>query len=189
MMANTAPVRASSSTSPVRDENKTLTPEACMIGVAAPTISSSASKISPSPIPTRPICPARVCLRLRKNATPTKISSGESQERSKVRIRAITAVPTSAPRIITSAGASATSPCDTNDVTSSAVALLLCTRAVTPMPATNASGFFSTLLLRTRRRLAPKTRMMPVRTMCVPHTSREIADNKCKRVNTKEQLH
>jgi hypothetical protein len=32
------------------------------------------------------------------------------------------------------------------------VALLLCTSAVTPMPAQKASGFFSTLLLRTVRK-------------------------------------
>ena len=154
-MANSAPVRASSITSPVSDENSTFTPAAWVIGVAAATISSSASTISPRPIRTRPIWPIRICLRLRNRKTPTRISSGDSQERSKVSTRAISAVPTSAPSMITSAGASPTSPCATKEVTSSAVALLLCTSAVTPMPETNASGFFSTLSLNTRRRLAP----------------------------------
>ena len=41
------------------------------------------------------------------------------------------------------------------------VALLLCTSAVTPIPAQKASGFFSTLRLRTVRRRAPKTRITP----------------------------
>ncbi|MNS62194.1 hypothetical protein D3C72_952460 [compost metagenome] len=116
--------------------------------------------------------------------TPMKISSGDSQERSKVRIRAISAVPTSAPSTITSAGVSATRSCATNDVTSMVVALLLCTRAVTPIPAQKASGFFSTLRLRTVRKRAPKTRITPVRTMCVPQTSRATADSRCNNVST-----
>ncbi|CSP55997.1 Uncharacterised protein [Shigella sonnei] len=45
------------------------------------------------------------------------------------------------------------------------VALLLCTSAVTPIPAQKASGFFSTLRLRTVRKRAPKTRITPVRTI------------------------
>ncbi len=109
-MANSAPVRASSITSPVSDENSTLTPAAWVIGVAAATINSSANTISPRPIRTRPIWPIRICLRLRNRKTPTRISSGDSQERSKVSTRAISAVPTSAPSMITSAGASPTSP-------------------------------------------------------------------------------
>ncbi|MNR43904.1 hypothetical protein D3C85_1625750 [compost metagenome] len=64
------------------------------------------------------------------------------------------------------------------------VALLLCTRAVTPMPAQKASGFFSTLRLRTVRKRAPNTRITPVRTMCVPQTSRATADSRCNSVST-----
>ena len=164
-MANTAPISASSIMSPVNEAKMTCTPLAWVIGVTACTISSSASRISPRPIPTRPSCPARLCLRPRKKMTPIKISSGDSQERSNVRIRAISAVPTSAPRTITSAGASATRSCATNEVTSMVVALLLCTSAVTPMPAQKASGFFSTLPLRTVRKRAPNTRITPVRTI------------------------
>ncbi|MNC17279.1 hypothetical protein D3C75_651530 [compost metagenome] len=155
MMANIAPISASSMISPVSEAKMTCTPEAWVIGVTAATISSSASKISPRPMPTRPSCPARVCLRLRKNITPMKMSSGESHERSKVRIRAISAVPTSAPSTITSAGVSATRSCATKEVTNMVVALLLCTSAVTPIPAQKANGFFSTLRLSTLRRLAP----------------------------------
>ncbi|SUB69133.1 Uncharacterised protein [Pluralibacter gergoviae] len=64
------------------------------------------------------------------------------------------------------------------------VALLLCTRAVTPIPAQKASGFFSTLRLSTVRRRAPKTRITPVRTMWVPHTSSETAESRCNKVST-----
>ena len=64
------------------------------------------------------------------------------------------------------------------------VALLLCTSAVTPIPAQKASGFFSTLRLSTVRKRAPNTRMTPVRTMCVPHTSRATAERRCSKVNT-----
>jgi hypothetical protein len=94
-------------------------------------------------------------LRPRKKITPIKISSGDSHDRSKVSTLAISAVPTSAPSTITSAGVRPTRSWATNEVTSMVVALLLCTSAVTPMPAQKASGFFSTLLLRTVRRRAP----------------------------------
>ncbi len=183
-MAKTAPMSASSMISPVREAKMTCTPLAWVIGVTACTISSSASKIRPRPIPTRPSCPARVCLRPRKKITPIKISSGESQERSNVRTRAISAVPTSAPSTITSAGVNATRSCATKEVTSMVVALLLCTKAVTPMPAQKASGFFSTLRLRTVRKRAPNTRITPVRTIWVPHTSSATAESRCNRVST-----
>ncbi|MCY1428594.1 hypothetical protein D9M71_444840 [compost metagenome] len=154
-MANSAPIRASSITSPVRLENSTLTPLAWVIGSAAATISCSARMISPRPMNTRPSWPMRVCLRVRKRITPKKISSGDSHDRSRVSTRAISAVPTSAPSMIASAGASAIRPPATKEVVSRAVALLLCTSAVTPMPAAKASGVFCTLWLSTRRRLAP----------------------------------
>ena len=132
---------------------------------------------------TRPICPARLCLRERNSSTPTQISSGDSQARSRVSTRAISAVPTSAPSMIASAGGSAIRPWATKEVTSRAVALLLCTRAVTPMPAANACGRRATLWLRMRRSCEPYTRRMPVRTMWVPHTSRAMADSRLSRVS------
>ena len=61
---------------------------------------------------------------------------------------------------------------------------LLCTSAVTPIPAQKASGFFSTLRLSTVRKRAPKTRITPVRTICVPQTSIATAESRCNRVNT-----
>ncbi|MNE48199.1 hypothetical protein D3C80_1426480 [compost metagenome] len=151
--------------------------------MAAATINSRARSIRPRPTPTRPSWPARVCRRERKKITPRKISSGDSQLRSKVSTRAISAVPTSAPSMIASAGASAIRPWPTKEVTSSAVALLLCTRAVTPMPAANASGRLLTLWLSTWRRCEPYTRRMPVRTMWVPQISRATADSRLSRVS------
>ena len=182
-MANSAPVRASSMTSPVRLENSTFTPLAWVMGSAASTISCSARMIRPRPMNTRPSWPRRVCLRVRKKITPKKISSGDSHDRSRVSTRAISAVPTSAPSMIASAGASAIRPLATKEVASSAVALLLCTSAVTPMPAAKASGRFCTLRLRMRRRSLPYTRRMPVRTMCVPHTSKATAESRLSSVS------
>lgn len=64
-----------------------------------------------------------------------------------------------------------------------AVALLLCTIAVTTMPATNASQRLDMFWPITWRRLVPYTRRMPVRTMCVPQISRATADSKLSRVS------
>ncbi|MNJ80468.1 hypothetical protein D3C77_788610 [compost metagenome] len=64
-------------------------------------------------------------MRERKKITPRKISSGDSQDRSKVSTRAISAVPTSAPSMIAKAGVMAIRPWPTKEVTSMAVALLL----------------------------------------------------------------
>ena len=154
-MANSAPVRASSITSPVSEENSTFTPLAVVMGSAAATISCSARMISPRPMATRPSWPRRVCLRERKKITPKKISSGDSHDRSKVRTRAISAVPTSAPSMIARPEDRPIRPWATKEVTSSAVALLLCTRAVTPMPAAKARGARFMLWLSQRRRSLP----------------------------------
>lgn len=169
--------------SPVSEANSTFTPWAWVIGAAACTISSSARMISPRPIATLPSWPARVCLRDRKKITPRNTSSGESHDRSRVSTRAINAVPTSAPSMIARAGVMAIRPWPTKEVTSMAVALLLCTTAVTTMPAMNARGRRFMFWLSTRRRLDPNTRRMPVRTMCVPHTSKATADSRLSRVS------
>jgi len=109
------------------------------------------------------------------STTPTKISSGDSQLRSKEKTTAIIAVPTSAPSITASAAAVVTSPLPTKLATMRQVAVLDCTRLVTPKPAANASGRLPKLRASTWRRFSPNTRSMPVRTMWVPHTSRAIA--------------
>ncbi|MGY4524776.1 hypothetical protein ACVWZT_001590 [Pseudomonas sp. TE21394] len=182
-MANSAPTRASSMMSPVSEANSTFTPWAWVIGVAACTISSSARMIRPSPMPTLPSWPARVCLRERKKITPRKISSGDNQDRSSVSTRAINAVPTSAPSMIARAGVMAIRPWPTNEVTSMAVALLLCTMAVTRIPATNANGRLFMFWPMMRRRLEPNTRRMPVRTMWVPQTRSVTDESRLSRVS------
>ncbi|MNY31448.1 hypothetical protein D3C86_1656110 [compost metagenome] len=94
-------------------------------------------------------------MRERKRITPRKISSGDSQDRSRVRTRAINAVPTSAPSMVARAGVSAIRPWPTNEVTSIAVALLLWTMAVTRIPAMKASQRLDMLRPMTWRRLEP----------------------------------
>ncbi|MCY1430306.1 hypothetical protein D9M71_462510 [compost metagenome] len=171
--------------SPVREANSTFTPWACVMGAAASTINCRARMIRPRPMATRPNCPARVCLRDRKKMTPRKINSGDNQDRSNVSTRAMSAVPTSAPSMMASAGVSAINCWPTKDVTSIAVALLLCTTAVTTMPAMNASGRLDMLWLSTRRRLEPYTRNIPVRTMWVPQISNATAESRLSRVSIK----
>ena len=85
--------------------------------------------------------------------------------------------------MIASAGVSAINPWDTKEVTSSAVALLLCTSAVTPMPAAKAMGRLLTLWLSTLRRCEPYTRRMPVRTIWVPQISRAMAESRLSSVS------
>jgi hypothetical protein len=76
--------------------------------------------------------------RLMNITTPTKISSGDSHDRSNENTTAIIAVPTSAPSITASAAPVPTSPVPTKDATIRQVAVLLCTRLVTPSPASAA---------------------------------------------------
>ena len=124
----------------------------------------------------RPICPARVALRERWNSTPKPMSRGDSHDRSSEKSCTTRLVPTSAPSMMASAGASAISFWLTNEPVMSAVALEDCTSPVTPSPARKAVKGFETLLASTRRRLPPSTRSTPERTMCVPQTSSAIPD-------------
>ena len=101
--------------------------------------------ISPTPIAMRPIWPARVALRDRCRITPTPIATGASHDRSKEKTCTTRLVPTSAPSMIASAGASAIRLAPTKEPTMSAVALEDCTSAVTPTPARNACSRLLTL--------------------------------------------
>ena len=62
------------------------------------------------------------------------MNRGDSHDRSRENTTAIRLVPMSAPSSTASASGSAISPWATNDETIRAVAVLDCTRAVTPMP-------------------------------------------------------
>ena len=147
--------------------------------------SCSASNISPKPIRMRPMRPTVVAWRAMKSTTPMKMNSGESQDRSRENTSAIRLVPMSAPSITAKADCNVIRPWPTKEATISAVAVLDCTRAVTPTPEAIAVRRLLILLDRTLRRLAPKTRTMPVRTSCVPQTSRAMAASRLSKWVTK----
>ena len=138
-------------------------------------IRRSASSIKPRPIKTRPTRPAVVSWREMNITTPTKINSGDSHDKSSEKTTAITLVPTSAPSITASAAVRETMPWPTNDETISAVAVLDCTMAVTPIPESTALSRLLTPREINWRKFAPKTRKTPVRTSWVPQTKRAIA--------------
>ena len=171
-IANTAPTSISRTGSPEIEARMIFTPGASDKGRAAFMIICSASRINPTPMATLPIWPVRVPLRDKCSTTPMPINNGASQERSKENTCTTRLVPTSAPSMIASAGVSGINRWLTNDAVMTAVAEEDCTRLVTPSPARKAWNLFATLADRTRRRFAPKTRNTPLRTMCVPHTSR-----------------
>ena len=116
-----------------------------------------------------------------KTTTPTKIRSGESHDRSSENTTAMRLVPTSAPSITASAALVVTRFLPTKEATIRQVAVLDCTRLVTPRPAIRARKRLPKLSARIRRRFSPNTRSMPVRTMCVPQTSRAIAARRLRR--------
>ncbi len=105
--------------------------------------------------------PTVVDWRAMKSTTPIKMNSGDNHDRSRENTTAIRLVPTSAPSITASAEGSTMSPWPTKDATINAVAVLDCTRAVTPRPDMTALSRLLTLLARMLRRLAPNTRSMP----------------------------
>ena len=179
-----APMSMSSIGSPESVAKMTRMPCASVIGLVASITSWRARSMRPRPIATRPSWPARVPRRERKKITPKRMRSGESHDRSSEKICAISAVPTSAPSMIASAAGSATRFCETNELVRSAVALDDCTIPVTPRPARSAEKRFVTLFESTRRRSAPNTRSTPVRTMCVPHTSRATLARRFRSVCT-----
>src|SRR3954465_10649290 len=72
--------------------------------------------------------------------TPTKISSGESHDRSNENTTAMTLVPTSAPSITASAALVVTRFLPTNEATIRHVAVLDCTLLVPPRPAGGRAG-------------------------------------------------
>src|SRR5258706_3270077 len=165
-----APISMSSIGSPESVAKITRTPCACVMGLVASITSCNARMMSPNPIPTRPSWPILVLRRERKKITPKKMSSGESHDRSSEKSCAMSAVPTSAPSMMASAAPSPIRFCDTKELALMSLALDDWTRLVTPSPARNAEPRPETLFESTRRRVAPYTRRIPGRTMCVPQT-------------------
>ena len=125
--------------------------------------------------------PAPLFCRVMNITTPTRIKSGDSHDRSNENTTTIRLLPMSAPSITASAAPVATSPLPTNEATIRQVAVLDWTRVVTPMPASSAVTRLRKLLDSTWRRFSPNTRRTPVRTMWVPHTSKETAARRFSR--------
>ena len=165
----------SSSRSLLREPSRVLTAADWVSTLAESVTSLSASSIRPRPIKIRPTRPTVVDCRAMNSTTPIKMKRGESQDRSRENSRAIRLVPMSAPSITASAPGRLISPCPKNEDTISAVAVLDCSSAVTPIPDKAAVNRLATLRASTWRRFAPNTRKMPVRTSWVPQTSRAIA--------------
>ena len=164
--------------------NPTIKPRkagAAMMGAVAATMSCRPNVIRPKPIATVPMRPAVLFSFDMKSTTPTKISNGESQDKSKENTTAIRLVPISAPSITERPAAKPTNPLPTKDEMITAVAVLDCTRPVTASPATTDLKRLLRLLASTRRKFSPNIRITPVRTMLVPHTRSAIAASKFSR--------
>ena len=122
----------------------------------------------PSPISTRP--KSRGPAEARRNInTPIKISAGATSATSSDNTCTMSVVPTLAPSMTARAGTRSTRPLAAKPVTIRPVAVLLCNRAVTPIPAKKALKRFRSALPRKLRSFAPKARCTPVWTIWTPH--------------------
>ena len=83
----------------------------------------------------------------------------------------ISVVPTLAPSMIASAGTSPTSPSAVKELVIRAVAVLLCSSAVRPIPAVKAVKRLLRAPASNWRRSGPNARRIPLWTMCRPHNS------------------
>jgi hypothetical protein len=84
---------------------------------------------------------------------------------SKENSKAIKLVPTSAPSIMIKAVDVKNRPCPTNELTIKQVAVLDCSKLLTPTPEAKAQTGLRTLLDNASRKDPPMTRKMPVRTV------------------------
>src|SRR4051812_18902087 len=141
-------------------------------GCVATANSFNDSSIRPSPMATRPRWRGLSSSVDRNAMTPAPINSGETQPRSNERIWAAIVVPTSAPSMTARAIDSGISPRAAKEETNSEVAVLDCSRPVTAMPPAKAVMRLREQVAMARRRVAPKARVRPVRTMRTPHSSK-----------------
>ena len=140
-------------------------------GAMLSTIRCSASSMRPRPMDTRPRSRVRLRVPRRKATTPTSTRGGKTTVMSKASACTISAVPTLAPSMAASAGASATAPEAAKEETISAVAVLLCSAAVTPSPASTARTWPPRAMPSQRCSRLPKARCTPDCTMCRPQSS------------------
>ncbi len=151
--------------SPVMADKRSRTSGAFSAGVNVVISQCNESSIRPRPMATRPRSRLRARRLRRKAATPRTNRIGAAALTSKERTCAIRVVPTLAPSMTASAGTRSTSPPAANDVTISAVAVLLWRSVVTPSPARKAVMRLPSAVLSTRRRSDPKALTVPLCTM------------------------
>ena len=167
----TAPMMMQSTGSPVMAFMKTRTPGAFSAGASVSSRMCSASSIRPRPIETRPRSLMRERAPLRNATRPRMNSTGATAAMLNDSTWTISVVPTLAPSMIASAGTRPTSPSAANELVISAVAVLLCSSAVRPMPAAKAAKRLLSAFASSSRRSGPNARRIPLWTMCRPHSS------------------
>ena len=116
--------------------------------------------------------------------TPPAIIRGETQPSGKDRICAVSVVPTLAPSITARPIESEISPRPANEASSRAVAVLDCRTPVSTTPPAKAENRLREQAPMARRKLAPKARVRPVRTMRTPHSSRHTLPRTFRMVST-----
>ncbi len=140
-------------------------------GVTTIISSRSAKSMSPRPMPTRLRSRVREARPRRNSNRSMSTRIGAARYTSKARAWTIKVVPTLAPSITASAGTGLTRPPAVNDVTVSAVAVLLCNPAVTTRPTANALIRLPSAMPSRRRKLGPNARWIPLWTICKPQSS------------------
>jgi hypothetical protein len=116
--------------------------------------------------------------------TPAPISNGDTQPRSNDSTCAAMVVPMSAPSMMAKAIDSGINPRPAKEETSSEVAVLDCRRPVMAMPPRNAVTRLREQAAMARRKVAPKARVSPVRTMRTPHSSSATLPSTFRMVST-----
>ena len=119
---------------------------------------------------------------LRNSTTPASTRSGATATTSKDRAWTTMVVPTLAPSMTESAGASSTSPPAEKAVSIRPVAVELCKATVTVAPAPNALTRLESAAARKPRSLGPNVRWTPVCTMCTPHNRSAAKPARSRRV-------
>ena len=130
------------------------------------------STINPTPIATRPRSRVRVWPPRLKAIRPVRNSTGATAATLNDSTWTMSVVPTLAPSITARAGTKSTWPAVTKEAVINPVAVLLCSSAVTNIPAKNAKKRLRSARPMNRLRSAPKARTIPLWTMCRPHNSK-----------------
>ncbi|MCY1508874.1 hypothetical protein D9M68_431980 [compost metagenome] len=137
--------------------------------------SVSARSIRPRPIRHWPTLSRRRSSRRRNSTSPASRASGASSEVSKLSNCTTRVVPTLAPSMTASAGARPSVPLAVNEAAIRLAAVALCSRPVTPSPASNASQRLPRRRPSQLRNAVPKPRSTPLEIMWVPHSSKATA--------------